>query len=281
MDAGLISSKSKVLFVDDGSQDSTWEIICSLHEENPAFTGIRLSRNQGEQTAVLAGLTIANEACDLAVTIDADLQDDINVIDQMIDAYLQGYDIVYANRQSRATDSFMKRATAIAFYKVARWLDTGIEYNNGGYRLLSKRAIRALLQYQESGLFLNGLLARVGFRSTAVFYDRAKRAAGQTHYSYRKIIDFALDGIISFSSKPIHMIGVLSICLLLASVVLGVFALVRTCLHAALPWMWILFAICFFGSLQLLAIGIVGEYVAKTLWEAKKRPLFLIEENLN
>lgn len=274
-----IDENSRILFVNDGSKDDTWEIIRQLSTENRHFQGIAQSRNRGHQNAVLAGLMEAMPNCDITISIDCDGQDDILVMEQMVDAYLDGCDIVYGVRAQRKTDTFFKRFTALSFYKLLNCMGAEVVYNHADYRLVSSRALQAFSSFEEVNLFLRGMFPLVGFRSTSVFYDRHERLAGKTHYPLRKMIGLAVDGITSLSVKPIHIITGLGSGMLFAGVIAGICLLIRGILRLPNPsWVILLFACCLFTGIQLIGLGIVGEYVGKTYIETKRRPRYIISE---
>ncbi len=278
---GKISEDSRVAFVDDGSKDNTWEIIESLHEMDPKFVGIKLSRNRGHQNALLGGLSTIVDDCDMIVTIDADVQDDVNAIDKMVDDFNNGSDIVYGVRASRDTDTFFKRTTAQGFYKFMSSMGVETVYNHADFRLMSSRAVKALLEFKEVNLFLRGMVPLVGFKSTTVTYDRAPRLAGESKYPLKKMLSFAFDGITSFSVKPIRLITALGVITFILSIIFALYALISFAVHHAAPgWTSTVLSIWFFGSLQIIAIGIVGEYIGKIYLESKHRPRFFIEKYL-
>lgn len=278
---GKISEDSRVAFVDDGSKDNTWEIIESLHEMDSKFVGIKLSRNRGHQNALLGGLSTIVDDCDMIVTIDADVQDDVNAIDKMVDDFNSGSDIVYGVRASRDTDTFFKRTTAQGFYKFMSSMGVETVYNHADFRLMSSRAVKALLEFKEVNLFLRGMVPLVGFKSTTVTYDRAPRLAGESKYPLKKMLSFAFDGITSFSVKPIRLITALGVITFILSIIFALYALISFAVHHAAPgWTSTVLSIWFFGSLQIIAIGIVGEYIGKIYLESKHRPRFFIEKYL-
>lgn len=278
---GKISEDSRVAFVDDGSKDNTWEIIESLHEMDSKFVGIKLSRNRGHQNALLGGLSTIVDDCDMIVTIDADVQDDVNAIDKMVDDFNNGSDIVYGVRASRDTDTFFKRTTAQGFYKFMSSMGVETVYNHADFRLMSSRAVKALLEFKEVNLFLRGMVPLVGFKSTTVTYDRAPRLAGESKYPLKKMLSFAFDGITSFSVKPIRLITALGVITFILSIIFALYALISFAVHHAAPgWTSTVLSIWFFGSLQIIAIGIVGEYIGKIYLESKHRPRFFIEKYL-
>ncbi|MBR2042105.1 MAG: glycosyltransferase [Oscillospiraceae bacterium] len=277
----LISKKSRVLFVDDGSHDDTWKTICEAHEENEIFCGIKLSRNRGHQNALLAGLFEAKEHCDAAISVDADLQDDIDAIDKMIEKYNDGCEIVYGVRNKRSTDRFMKRFTAEGYYWVMEFFGTHIIFNHADYRLMSKKALEALAEFDEVNLFLRGMVPMLGFKSDKVFYERRERFAGESKYSIGKMIDLAWNGITSFSVKPVDMIlfgGVLiTVFSVLAMLILAVLAIFGNGCGAQ---GWVIASVFLCTGINLSALGVVGQYVCRAYLEAKHRPKYIIEEKL-
>lgn len=284
IDNDKISSQSRILFVDDGSKDNTWTIITSLHHTNQMVSGLKLSRNQGHQNALLAGLTVAKESADLIISMDADLQDDIHAIDEFVDQYHLGYEIVYGVRQSREKDTIFKRNTAQLFYKLMKSLGVDIVYNHADYRLMSQRAVQALCEFKEVNLFLRGIIPLIGFKSTHVYYDRQARFAGESKYPLKKMIAFAINGITSLSIKPIRLITALGFAIFSLSslYVLYVFITFLFNLTWTVPgWNSLIISIWLLGGLQLLALGTVGEYVGKIYLEAKQRPKYFIDSYLN
>lgn len=281
IDEAKISENSRVAFVDDGSKDKTWEIIESLHELDPKFVGIKLSRNRGHQNALLGGMSTIVDACDMIVTIDADAQDDVNAIDKMVDDFNNGVEIVYGVRASREKDTFFKRTTAQGFYKFMSMMGVETVYNHADFRLMSSRAVKALLEFKEVNLFLRGMVPLVGFKSSKVTYDRAPRLAGESKYPLKKMLTFAFDGITSFSIKPIRLITALGGATLILNIIFALYALISYFIKRTVPgWTSTVLSIWFFGSLQLIAIGVVGEYIGKIYLEAKGRPRFFIEKYL-
>ncbi len=279
---GMISRESKIMFVNDGSKDKTWEIIEELHASNPIYSGVKLSRNKGHQNALLAGLMTAKEKADMAISLDADLQDDVDVIDKMVEKYYEGNDVVYGVRSARDTDTFFKKFTAEGFYKMMSAMGVEIVFNHADYRLMSKRALEGLSEFREVNLFLRGIVPLIGYKSDIVTYERHERFAGESKYPLKKMLAFATDGITSFSIKPIRMIttcGVLifGISLLMLLYFLVVHFMGRT-VHG---WTSTIVSIWAIGGLQLLAIGIVGEYIGKIYLETKARPKYLIETVLD
>lgn len=276
-----ISKDSRIMFVNDGSKDRTWSMIQELCEENELFAGVNLSRNRGHQNALLAGLSTAVSYADMIVTMDADLQDDINAIDQMVDAYESGYDVVYGVRSSRKKDTAFKRGTAHFFYKLMSFLGADIVYDHADFRLLSKRAAENLLDFEEVNLFLRGIVPMVGFPSTTVTYERGERFAGESKYPLGKMITFAFEGITSLSVKPIRMITIGGLLICVISLIMLIKAFVDYFHGNVVPgWASIMVSIWVLGGLQLFAIGIIGEYIGKTYLETKRRPKFIIESVL-
>ena len=283
MDAGKISEKSRVMFVNDGSADRTWPIIRELHEKEPEiFSGVNLSRNRGHQNALLAGLLTAVNYADMIISMDADLQDDVNAVDAMVDAYHEGYEIVYGVRSKRETDTFFKRFTAEGFYKLMKALGVDIVFNHADYRLMSRRAVEGLAQFTEVNLFLRGIVPQIGYRWTTVSYERAERFAGESKYPLKKMIAFAADGITSFSVKPIRLVFSAGVVVFLVSLVMLLYALVAKLLgHTSVGWTSLMGSIWLIGGIQLLSLGVVGEYIGKIYNETKRRPRFIIENVLN
>ena len=270
------------MFVNDGSTDNTWKIIQELHNSDKIYSGVNLSRNRGHQNALLAGMTVAVEYADMIISMDADLQDDINAIDAMVENYLNGYDVVYGVRSSRKTDTFFKRFTAEAFYKLMKGLGVDIVFNHADYRLMSKRAVQGLLQFKEVNVFLRGIVPQVGYPWTTVEYERAERFAGESKYPLKKMLAFAFDGITSFSIKPIRLITSLGVGISGISIILLIWAIVTKILGGTVAgWSSLMVSIWFIGGIQLLCLGVVGEYIGKIYAETKHRPLFIIENILN
>lgn len=274
-----ISSKSKILFVNDGSKDKTWELISKYTNEYSYITGIKFSRNYGHQNALLAGMTIAVEYSDMMITIDADLQDDINAIPEMVRKYHDGYDVVYGVRNSRETDTFFKRRTALAFYNLMQRLGVNLVPNSADYRLLSKRATQGLLAFKERNLFLRGMVPLIGYRSAKVYYARKERFAGTSKYPLGKMIHFALDGITSFSIAPIHLILYLGITTVIVSVICMIYTIIEKMMgHVVSGWSSLMISIWLLGGVQLISISVIGEYIGKIFSEVKHRPRFTIEK---
>ena len=279
---GKISPRSRILFVNDGSKDRTWPIIEELHAKERIFSGVNLSRNRGHQNALLAGLMTAVQYADMMVSMDADLQDDIDAMDRMIDAYHEGCDVVYGVRSSRKTDSFFKRFTAESFYKLMKAMGVDIVFNHADYRLMSRRAVEGLSQFKEVNLFLRGIVPQIGYSWTTVEYERAKRFAGESKYPLKKMLSFAFDGITSFSVKPMRLILVLGAVIFALSLVMLLWTLIRWIAGATVSgWASLMCSIWMIGGIQLLALGVIGEYVGKVYSETKARPRFIIERVLN
>ena len=280
--SGKIDAKSKVAFVNDGSKDKTWEIISALHNENPLFSGINLSRNRGHQNALLAGLMTVKKYADMVISMDADLQDDINAIDEMVDKYLQGTDIVYGVRSSRAKDTFFKKATAEGFYKVMNTMGANTVFNHADYRLMSKRALEGLAEFGEVNLFLRGIVPMIGYSTDMVYYERGERFAGESKYPLGKMLSFAVEGITSLSTKPIRMITGLGFFVFLMSILILIYSVVRHFMgETIVGWTTLMVSVWAIGGLILLALGVVGEYIGKIYLETKARPRFIIEQFLN
>lgn len=280
--SGKISPDSRIVFVDDGSDDRTWELISMLHSENRFFQGIKLSRNRGHQNALLAGLFTVSSECDAVISLDADLQDDVNAIDEMIDKFNEGCDVVYGVRDSRETDTFFKKFTAEGFYKIIKCMGADIVFNHADYRLMSRRAIEGLLEFKEVNMFLRGIVPMIGYPCDKVYYKRRERFAGKSKYPLRKMIAFAWEGITSLSTKPIKLITILGLIIFIVSIIMLVYSLVRYFTGATeTGWSSTFVSIWALGGLQILAIGIIGEYIGKVYLESKERPKFIIEEYLN
>lgn len=275
----LISSSSKIMFVNDGSKDSTWEVIKNLAKENKSVTGITLSRNHGHQNALLAGLMEAKDNCDITVSIDCDGQDDISVMTQMVKEYLSGSEVVYGVRSDRKSDSFFKKTTAESFYKFMRFMGAEIVYNHADYRLVSARVLKEFENFKEVNLFLRGMIPLVGFKSSAVYYQRKERLAGKSHYTLGRIISLAIDGITSLSVRPLHFISSLGIFMSIVSVIGLIWAVLSKFFGSTeTGWASIVAAICLLSSVQLICIGIIGEYIGKIYMEVKNRPRYIISE---
>ncbi|WP_026889676.1 glycosyltransferase family 2 protein [Clostridium beijerinckii] len=277
----LISNKSKILFVNDGSKDKTWSIINDLHSKNNIFSGINLSRNRGHQNALLAGLMVAKDYSDMTISLDADLQDDIDVIDKFVEKYYDGCDIVYGVRSARETDTFFKRTTALGFYKLMRILGVDMIYNHADYRLMSKRVVEGLSQYKEVNLFLRGMIPLIGYKYSVVEYERHERFAGESKYPLKKMIAFALDGITSFSIKPIRLITLLGFTIFFAGGIALIYTLIVKILGRTVTgWTSLTLSIWVLGGVQLLSLGVIGEYIGKIYNEAKQRPRYIISDKL-
>ena len=281
-DKGLISPDSRVLLVDDGSRDRTWELISALNREDPLFEGVKLSRNRGHQNALLAGLMTARGRCAMCISMDADLQDDMDAMDRFIEKYQEGCDVVYGVRNRRDTDTAFKRSTALMFYRLMKALGVDITYNHADYRLMSARALEALSQFGEVNLFLRGLAPLVGFQSDVVTYDRHERFAGESKYPFKKMLAFAIDGITSFSVKPLRLITTAGVVIFVISLLMLLYTLISWIAgHAVLGWTSTLASIWLIGGIQLLSLGVIGEYTGKIYNEAKARPRFIIDRYLN
>ena len=276
---GKISPDSRVLFVNDGSRDSTWNLICQLAKEDSHYAGICLSRNRGHQNARLAGLMEAKDKCDITISIDCDGQDDINAMDAMVDEYQSGAEVVYSVRSRRDTDTFFKRFTAESFYKLMKWMGADTVFNHADYRLVSSRVLREFANFKEVNIFLRGMFPLVGFKSTCVYYERRERMAGESHYPLKKMLALAFDGITSLSIKPIRIITGLGIFISLAAFALIIYALVSYFSgNVVSGWASSLIVTCFLGGIQLISLGVIGEYVGKIYMETKARPRFIISE---
>lgn len=274
-----ISDESRILFVNDGSKDKTWEIIKQLAKEDYHYKGISQSRNRGHQNAVLAGLMEAKDVCDITISIDCDGQDDINAMDAMVDAYLDGCEIVYGVRSRRDTDTFFKRFTAEGFYKVMNWMGAEVVFNHADYRLVSSRVLQEFANYKEVNIFLRGMFPLVGFKSTSVYYERHERIAGESHYPLSKMLALAFDGITSLSVKPLHLITGLGCGIAVLSFI-GVIWSVIVALtgHSVAGWASMTSIVCFIGGVQLICLGVLGEYIGKIYMEVKHRPRYIISE---
>lgn len=274
-----ISNDSKILFVNDGSKDKTWEIITNLSKENEHFIGISQSRNRGHQNAVLAGLMEAKDRCDITISIDCDGQDDITAMERMVDEYLKGSDVVYGVRDNRDSDTFFKRFTAQSFYKFLNALGCEVVYNHADYRLLSSRVLAAFAEFKEVNLFLRGMIPLVGFKSTSVYYSRNERLAGESHYPLSKMVGLAIDGVTSLSVKPLNMITSLGVFISVVSFVLTIWAFITQLMGNTVDgWASMTCIICFLGGIQLISIGVIGMYIGKIYLEVKGRPRYIISE---
>lgn len=279
---GKIRDDSRILFVDDGSKDHTWQIITQLSQEDPHYIGIRQSRNRGHQNALLAGMMEARDRCDITITIDCDGQDDIHAMTQMVDAYLDGSQIVYGVRSSRDTDSFFKRTTARGFYKFMGAMGVETVYDHADYRLVSSRVLREFSNFKEVNLFLRGMFPLVGFKSTCVYYERRPRMAGESKYPFSKMLQLAFNGITSLSVRPLQIIMGLGLLIALISFIGVIWSVVVALMGDAVPgWASMTCIICFIGGIQLSCIGVLGEYVGKIYLEVKGRPRYIISERTN
>lgn len=276
---GLISGDSRVMFVNDGSKDDTWNIIQQLADQDEHYIGIAQSRNRGHQNAVLAGLMEAKDMCDITISIDCDGQDDINAMDEMVKAYLEGCEIVYGVRSKRDTDTFFKRFTAESFYKLLNSMGAEVVFNHADYRLISSRALQELAKFKEVNIFLRGMVPLVGFKSTSVYYERSERAAGKSHYPLSKMLALAFDGITSLSIKPIKMIIGMGVIVAFISFIGIIWAVVEAILgKTVMGWASTTCIICFLSGVQLISVGVIGEYIGKIYMEVKHRPRYIISD---
>ena len=275
----LVSVQSRIVFVDDGSRDATWQIITELEQDYPEVCGIKLAHNVGHQNALFGGLMTVRNDCDCAISIDADLQDDINVIPEMIEKFRdEDCEIVYGVRNKRETDTFFKRETALGFYKLMKLMGVDMVYNHADFRLMSRTALHALAQFEERNLFLRGMVPLIGFRSDNVYYDRGERFAGESKYPLKKMLSFAFDGITSFSINPIRLISAIGVIACVISVIMAIYAIVQKILgNVNVGWTSIMCSIWLIGGLQMLGIGLIGEYIGKMYKEVKRRPRFIVE----
>ena len=281
MDEGKIDYDSRIVFIDDGSKDKTWELIRGLHETDTIFSGIKLSRNRGHQNALMCGLMTLREEADAVISIDADLQDDIEVFDEMVQRYEEGCDVVYGVRSKRATDTFFKRFTAEGYYKVLVKMGAKVSFNHADFRPMSRRALRAVAEFRETNLFLRGMVPMIGYKSAIVTYERSERLAGESKYPLKKMLALAWEGITSLSTKPIKLITRLGLIIFLVSLVMLIYTLVRFFMGATeTGWASLAVSIWAIGGLQMMAIGIIGEYIGKIYLETKHRPRFIVEEYL-
>ena len=278
---GLISGESRVVFVNDGSSDSTWDVIKGLSDSDDVFEGISLSRNRGHQNALLAGLMTVKDRCDITVSIDCNGQDDIDAVDEMVAAYTdEGCEIVYGIRSSRKSDSFFKRFTAESFYRLLNSMGADVKFNHADYRLISSRVLEELESFEEVNLYLRGLVPMLGFKSKDVFYERHERLAGESHYSLGKMLALAFNGITSLTVKPIRIITAFGFTVSLLSFIAIIWAVIRALTgHTVAGWASMTCIICFFSGIILLSLGVIGEYIGKIYLEAKRRPRFIIEES--
>ncbi|MCB5775438.1 MAG: glycosyltransferase [Ruminococcus sp.] len=281
LQSGLIAESSRILLVDDGSKDRTWQIISQLHQKDSRFQGVKLSRNRGHQNALLAGLMTARSFCDAAISLDADLQDDINAMDAMLQKFQDGCDIVYGVRSDRETDTVFKRYTAQGYYKFMSGMGGELVYNHADYRLMSRRALDGLAEFGEVNLFLRGIVPMIGYRSDIVTYARKERPAGKSKYPLKKMLAFAWEGLTSLSIRPIRMITILGTLIFLVSIGMLIYSVIRHAMGATITgWTSLAVSIWAIGGLQLLAIGIIGEYIGKVYLETKSRPKYIIETYL-
>ena len=276
----LISTESKILFVNDGSRDKTWDLIENFSKNSPVFSGISLAKNRGHQNALLAGLDTARKHADIVVSIDADLQDDINAIYEMVEKYTNDHcDVVFGVRSERKTDTFFKRTTAQGFYKLMQWMGVDVIYNHADYRLMSRRALDSLMKYKEVNLFLRGIVSDLGYKTDIVYYKRNERFAGESKYPLKKMLAFAFQGISSFSISPIRLITATGFIVSAASILAVLYALISLIFGQVMPgWTSLLISIWFLGGVQLLSIGLIGEYIGKIYLETKARPPYIIEK---
>lgn len=278
---GMIDKKSKVMYVNDGSKDKTWQLIQKIHEKNSLFTGITLSRNRGHQNALLGGLMTAKKYADIVISMDADLQDDIHAMDEMIQKYHDGCDIVYGVRSSRKKDGWFKRVTAEGFYKFMKWMGVEIVFNHADYRLTSKKVLETFSEFGEVNLFLRGMFPLVGYSSDVVYYERNERFAGESKYPLKKMLNFAWDGITSFSIKPIRFVLNLGIFIFGISIFVMIYSLIMKLLgNTVSGWTFIVCSIWLVAGVQMLSVGILGEYIGKIYNETKRRPRYIISKNL-
>ena len=280
MAQGKISEKSRVMFVNDGSSDDTWPIISRLHEQEPQFfSGVNLSRNRGHQNALLAGLMTAVNYADMIVSMDADLQDDINAVDEMVDRYHEGYEVVYGVRNKRETDTFFKRFTAEGFYKLLAMMGVEVVFNHADYRLISSRVLAEFANFKEVNLYLRGMVPLVGFKSTSVYYERHERLAGESHYPLKKMLALAFDGITSLSVKPIRMVFFAGLLIMLLSFIGILWAVIAAFMGKSVAgWASLACIVCFMGGVQCLFLGVIGEYIGKIYLEVKGRPRYIISD---
>lgn len=277
-----ISKESRVMYVNDGSKDNTWKMIEEISEKEKLFTGISLSRNRGHQNALLGGLMTAKNYADIVISMDADLQDDINAIDEMIDKYYEGADIVYGVRSARKTDTWFKKTTAEGFYKFMKMMGADIVYNHADYRLASKRVLDELEKFNEVNLFLRGMFPLIGYKTEVVFYERNERVDGESKYPLKKMLNFAWDGITSFSVKPLRLICTMGFIMLFISLIIMIYSLIRKITGNTVDgWTFIIISIWFIGGIQMISTGIIGEYIGKVYKETKRRPRYIICKNLN
>ena len=281
IEKALISPESRVVLVDDGSRDATWQVISDLHAQDQRFEGVKLAHNVGHMNALWAGMTLSQERCDCVITIDADLQDDPDAMYAFLEEYRNGADVVYGVRSSREKDTFFKRATAQGFYRLMNRMGADLVYNHADYRLLSKRALNALMSFGEVNMFLRGMVPMLGFKTAEVFYQRGERVAGESKYPLKKMLAFAMEGVTSLSNKPIRYVLLLGVLCALLGVVMGVYTLISLLRgHTVRGWASTMMSIWLLGGLQLIALGVIGEYIGKIYMETKRRPKFILEEHL-
>ncbi len=279
--SSLISPDSRILYVDDGSKDKTWTLIQQFHQADNRFVGLKLAANAGHQNALMAGLEMARRHADIIVSIDADLQDDIEMIAEMVRQYGNGYDIIYGVRRKRTTDTMFKRATALGFYRLMRTLGVKSVYNHADYRLMSRRAVEQLCKYRERNLFLRGIVPLIGYRTTCVYYDRMERFAGESKYPLSKMVSFAVDGITSFSTRPLHLLFHTGLVFVIIAIAIAVYVTYRYLTDDVVPgWSSVILSIWFVGGCILMGLGVVGEYIGKIYIEVKDRPRYNVEETL-
>lgn len=277
----IIAPESRIVLVDDGSRDATWQVISDLHAQDPRFEGVKLAHNAGHMNALWAGMTLSEGRCDCLITIDADLQDDVNAMYGFMEEYRKGADVVYGVRSSREKDTFFKRATAQGFYRLMNRMGAELVYDHADYRLLSRRALEALLSFGEVNMFLRGMVPMLGFRTAQVPYERGERVAGESKYPLKKMLAFAMEGITSLSNKPIRYVLMLGVLCALLGLAMGVYTLVSLFNgHTVRGWASTMMSIWLLGGLQLIALGVIGEYVGKIYMETKRRPKFILEEHL-
>ncbi len=282
MKRNLIDAKSRITLVDDGSRDRTWQVISDLCKRDKRFEGVKLAHNAGHMNALWAGMTMAAKKCDCVITIDADLQDDVNAMYGFLEKYSEGADVVSGVRSSRKKDTFFKRTTAQGFYKLMNRMGVEMVYNHADYRLLSRRALEALLSFGEVNMFLRGMVPMLGFKTAIVEYERGERVAGESKYPLKKMIAFAMEGITSLSNKPIRLVTFAGLICGLLGVVMAIYVLVSLCRgHSVAGWASIMMSIWLLGGMQLVALGLIGEYVGKIYMETKRRPKFILEEYIH
>lgn len=279
---GLIAPDSRITLVDDGSKDDTWGVISRLHEKDAKYEGVKLAHNAGHQNALWAGMMTVKEHCDCLISMDADLQDDVNAVYGFLEAYQNGADIVYGVRSSRETDTAFKRLTAQGFYKFMSRMGADIVYNHADYRLMSRRAVEALSQFGEVNLFLRGMVPMLGFKTEKVYYERGERVAGESKYPLKKMLSFAMQGILSFSVRPITWVTTLGVAFVILGIIMAIYTLASlACGHVVSGWASLMISVWFIGGVQLIALGIIGQYIGKIYLETKRRPRFILEQYLH